>query len=426
MNNTLHAIRGMNDIIPPESERWEYLEETLRAWLQSYGYRNIRTPIIEQTALFRRAIGNATDIVEKEMYSFEDALNGENLSLRPEATASTVRMAIEHNILHAGAQRLYYLGPMFRHERPQKGRYRQFHQVGVETLGFSGPDIDAELLLMCQRLWDKLGLVDIRLELNSLGSPSERRAHRQALVEYFEKNKSSLDQDSLRRLTGNPLRILDSKNPDMQELVSEAPRLTEYLGEESFLHFEEVQSILRDSGISYHINPRLVRGLDYYNLTVFEWVTDKLGAQGTVCGGGRYDGLFEQLGGKPTPACGWAMGVERLLALIEEAGISPKYEKPDVYLVSHGEQARRHAFLAAEKIRDRGFNVVQHCGGGSFKSQMKKADTSGASLAVIVGEEEVAAGMVTIKPLRTEITQFRVSLDALGNSVAKQLHDNQR
>lgn len=426
MNNMLHAVRGMNDIIPPESERWEYLESILRPWLQSYGYRSIRTPILEQTALFRRAIGNATDIVEKEMYSFEDALNGEHLSLRPEATASTVRMAIEQNILHTGAQRLYYLGPMFRHERPQKGRYRQFHQVGVEALGFFGPDIDAELLLMCQRLWDKLGLADIRLELNSLGSPLERKAHRQALVEYFEINKSSLDQDSLRRLVGNPLRILDSKNPDMQELVSDAPKLIDYLGDESLRHFDEVQSILRNSGISYRVNPRLVRGLDYYNLTVFEWVTDKLGAQGTVCGGGRYDGLFEQLGGKSTPACGWAMGMERLLALVEEAGKSPEQAMPDVYLVSQGEQARRHAFLAAEKMRDKGFNVVQHCGGGNFKSQIKKADTSGASLAVIIGEEEVAAGVVTIKPLRTEVTQFQVSFEALGNSVAEQLRDNRR
>ena len=425
MNNMLHAVRGMNDIMPPESELWEYLEGVLRPWLQSYGYRYIRTPILEQTALFRRAIGNATDIVEKEMYSFADALNGEHLSLRPEATASTVRMAIEHNILHSGTQRLYYLGPMFRHERPQKGRYRQFHQVGVETLGFFGPDIDAELLLMCQRLWDKLGLAGIRLELNSLGNTLERKAHRQALVEYFEKNKSSLDQDSLRRLIGNPLRILDSKNPDMQALVSEAPKLIEYLGEESHRHFEGVQSILRNSGVSYQINPRLVRGLYYYNLTVFEWVTDKPGAQGTVCGGGRYDGLFEQLGGKPTPACGWAMGIERLLTLVEEAGMSPQNTKPDVYLVSQGEQARHHAFLVAEKIRDKGYIVVQHCGGGSFKSQMKKADTSGASLAVIVGEEEVAAGEVTIKTLRTEVTQFRVPLEALGGFVAKQLHDNQ-
>jgi len=423
MNNMLHAVRGMNDIIPPESERWEYLESILRSWLQSYGYRSIRTPILEQTALFQRAIGNVTDIVEKEMYSFEDALNGEHLSLRPEATASTVRMAIEHNILHAGAQRLYYLGPMFRHERPQKGRYRQFHQVGVEALGFIGPDIDAELLLMCQRLWDKLGLTGIRLELNSLGNQSERKAHRHALVEYFKKYESALDQDSLRRLSGNPLRILDSKNPNMLTLISEAPKLIEYLGDESLRHFEDIQSILKDSGVAYQINPRLVRGLDYYNLTVFEWVTDKLGAQGTICGGGRYDGLFEQLGGKPIPACGWAMGIERLLALITDAGLSPKNARPDVYLVSQGEQARRHAFLVAEKIRDKGISVMHHCGGGSFKSQMKKANTSGAPLAVIVGDEEVAAGMVTIKPLRAEVTQFRVPLDAAGVSVEKQLYD---
>jgi len=422
MTEMLRAVRGMNDILPSESERWECLEDILRSWLRSYGYRGTRTPIVEQTGLFQRAIGNATDIVEKEMYSFEDALNGEHLSLRPEATAATVRMAIEHNLLYPGAQRLYYIGPMFRHERPQKGRYRQFHQVGVETLGFSGPDIDAELLLMCRRLWNDLELDNIRLELNSLGSLPERHMHRQALTEYFEKYKSALDQDSVRRLRTNPLRILDSKNPEMQTLICEAPRLIDFLGQESLQHFDNVQSILTASGVSYQVNPRLVRGLDYYNLTVFEWVTDKLGAQGTVCGGGRYDGLFEQLGGKPTPACGWAMGMERLLALIAETRPIAPSNRPDVYLMSQGDEARRFAFVVGEKLRDGGVKVVQHCGEGNFKSQMRKADSSGAVVAVIIGSEEVLTRQATIKPLRTPAEQLRVPLDAVAQFVTKQIN----
>ncbi len=421
MSTAIAAVRGMNDILPGESERWEALEDVLRSWLRGYGYRNIRTPILEQTALFRRAIGEATDIVEKEMYSFVDELNGERLTLRPEATASTVRAAIEHSLLYPGPQRLYYFGQMYRHERPQKGRYRQFHQVGAEALGFSGPDIDAEQMLMCQRLWDDLGLTGIRLHLNSLGSLPERLAHRESLVAYLGKNAADLDEDSRRRMVSNPLRVLDSKNPAMQAIIVAAPRLLEYLGEASLKHFDGVQAVLKDAGIAYEINPRLVRGLDYYNLTVFEWVTDKLGAQGTVCGGGRYDGLMEQIGGKPAPACGWAMGLERLLALMSEEGNAGDAVSADIYLVNQGEQASRMAFRTAENLRAAGFDVVQHCGGGSFKSQMKKADASGAWLAVILGDDEVAAGEATLKPLREEKPQLRVKLADLADSVGAYL-----
>ncbi len=422
MNEKLQAVRGMNDILPEDAARWEYLEDVLRNWLRSYGYRNVRTPLVEHTRLFHRAIGGATDIVEKEMYSFEDSLNGEHLSLRPESTAPTVRMAIEHNLLHSGGQRLYYFGPMFRHERPQKGRYRQFHQVGVEALGYPGPDVDAELLLMCHRLWGMLGLTGIRLELNCLGSPMERAAHRTALVEYFNSRKNLLDEDSTRRLSLNPLRILDSKNPDLQALIEDAPRLTDYLGTDSLSHFNELQEILSDAGIEFRVNSRLVRGLDYYNLTVFEWVTDKLGAQGTVCGGGRYDGLFEQLGGKSTPACGWAMGMERLLSLVEAEGHGLGSAVPAVYLVSQGEFARRYAFKVSGVLRACGVSVIQHCGGGSFKSQMKKADGSGARLAVIIGDNEALRDEVTIKDLRTGGDQLRLRLDVTGQAVMMKLH----
>ena len=418
MSTTLSAVRGMNDILPGESERWEALEDVLRSWLRSYGYRNIRTPILEQTALFRRAIGEATDIVEKEMYSFVDELNGERLTLRPEATASTVRAAIEHSLLYPGPQRLYYFGPMYRHERPQKGRYRQFHQVGAEALGFAGPDVDAEQLLMCQRLWDDLGISDIRLHLNSLGSLPERLAHRESLLKYLRDNEAFLDDDSRRRLVSNPLRVLDSKNPDLQSLIERAPRLLNFLGEDSLKHFDGVQSVLKDAGIPYEINPRLVRGLDYYNLTVFEWVSGRLGAQGTVCGGGRYDGLFEQVGGKPVPACGWAMGLERLLALLAEQGVAGDQPNPDVYVVNQGEQASRMAFRVGETLRAGGLTVIQHCGGGSFKSQMKKADASGAWLAVILGEDEVAAAEATLKPLREDKPQQRVKIEGLADAVS--------
>jgi histidyl-tRNA synthetase len=412
----------MNDILPDEAELWERFEETVRGWLKSYGYRNIRTPLLEHTHLFRRAIGEATDIVEKEMYSFVDDLNGEHLTLRPEATASTVRAAIEHSLLYNGPQRLWYIGPMYRHERPQKGRYRQFHQVGAEALGFAGPDVDAELLLMCTRLWDDLGLTGIALHINSLGTLAERAAHREALVAYLRRHEPDLDDDSRRRLDTNPLRILDSKNPAMQPLIAEAPKLIERLGDASLAHFEGVQRVLKDAGIPYQINPRLVRGLDYYNLTVFEWVTDKLGAQGTVCGGGRYDGLIEQIGGKPAPAAGFAMGVERLLALMQAEGLSGAGETQDVYLVHQGDAAGRIAFRVAEGLRDRGFGVTLHAGGGSFKSQMKKADGSGAHLAVIIGEDEAAAGEASVKALREAREQQRVPIDRLPDVIHELLY----
>ncbi|OGA20289.1 MAG: histidine--tRNA ligase [Betaproteobacteria bacterium RIFCSPLOWO2_02_FULL_63_19] len=420
MSNSIQAVRGMNDILPEEADRWEGLEDALRAWLRAYGYRNLRTPILEQTGLFRRAIGEATDIVEKEMYSFVDELNGEQLTLRPEATASTVRAAIQHSLLYGGPQRYYYFGPMFRHERPQRGRYRQFHQVGAEALGLPGPDVDAEMLLMCARLWNDLGLEGLRLELNSLGSAAERATYRVALVDYLKSCEGDLDADARRRMHTNPLRVLDSKNPAMAGVIAAAPRLLEYLGAESLAHLEGVQRILKDAGIPYQINPRLVRGLDYYNLTVFEWVTDRLGAQATVCAGGRYDGLFEQIGGKPQPACGWAMGMERLLALLEKNTISPQV--PDVYLVNQGAEAARVAFRVAESLRDYGFSVVHHCGGGSFKSQMKKADACGATLAVIVGDEEAKAGEASIKALREVRAQVRVGLDLLPEAVAEILY----
>jgi histidyl-tRNA synthetase len=413
MTQALQAVRGMNDILPDEAALWERFEETVRAWARSYGYRNVRTPLLEHTALFRRAIGEATDIVEKEMYSFVDELNGEHLTLRPEATASTVRATIEHSLLHAGPQRLWYVGPMFRHERPQKGRYRQFHQVGAEALGLPGPDVDAELILMCARLWDDLGLQGIRLHLNSLGSLEERRAHRGALVDYLRRHEADLDDDSRRRLASNPLRVLDTKNPGLQSLVAGAPKLLDYLGETSLKHFDGVQAVLKDAGVPYAIDHRLVRGLDYYNLTVFEWITDRLGAQGTVCGGGRYDGLFVQLGGKPSTAAGFAMGVERLIALVRESAAPAAGEAHDVYLVHQGEAADRFAFTVAERLRDHGFAVIHHAGGGNFKAQMRRADASGAETAVIVGDDEAAAGEATVKALRADRGQVRVPLERL-------------
>ncbi|HZE10858.1 MAG TPA: histidine--tRNA ligase, partial [Burkholderiales bacterium] len=342
-------------------------------------------------------------------------LNQESLTLRPEATASVARAAAEHSLLYGGGQRLYYIGPMYRHERPQKGRYRQFHQVGAEALGFTGPDIDAELLLMCARLWDDLNLAGVRLQINCLGSAAERAAYRKSLVSYLGSREADLDEDSKRRLRTNPLRVLDSKNPQMQALIAAAPRLLDVLGDDSLGHFEGVQAILKDAGRPYEVNPRLVRGLDYYNLTVFEWVSDGLGAQGTVCAGGRYDGLLEQIGGKAAPACGFAMGIERLLTLLADPG---ERVSPDVYLVNQGELAERFAFRVAEALRDAGFGVVQHCGSASFKSQMKKADGSGAAVAVIVGDEEAQAGEAGVKALREERAQFRVKLETLPNAVA--------
>ncbi|MFN3883956.1 MAG: histidine--tRNA ligase [Rhodocyclaceae bacterium] len=422
MSPTLQAIRGMNDILPPESERWEVFEETVRDWLFSYGYRPIRMPLVEPTPLFARAIGAVTDIVEKEMYSFIDSLNGESLTLRPEGTASCVRAVLQHNLLYDGPKRLWYMGPMFRHERPQKGRYRQFHQVGVEALGLSGPDIDAEQILMCARLWDDLGLEGIRLEINSLGQPEERAKHRSDLIAYLERHIDRLDEDGKRRLHTNPLRILDTKNPALQEIVEAAPQLIGYLGEASLKHFEGVQRLLQDAGIPYRINPRLVRGLDYYNLTVFEWVTDQLGAQGTVCAGGRYDGLIAQLGGKPAPACGFALGIERLMALLESQGGLPEAPAPDVYVVHQGMAAQRLAFRAAEILRDIGCAVITHMGGGSFKSQMKRADASGAQLALIIGDDEAEKNEVTMKPLRVEMEQQRIPLDRLADVVSEWLY----
>lgn len=415
----------MNDILPDEAAFWELFEDTIRSWLKSYGYRPIRMPIVEPTPLFKRAIGEVTDIVEKEMYSFIDGLNGEALTLRPEGTAGCVRAVIEHNLAARQTQRLYYIGQMFRHERPQKGRYRQFHQVGVESFGMAGPDIDAEMILMGARLWNDLGLDGIELQLNSLGQSEERAQHRAALITYFEENAELLDEDAKRRLHTNPLRILDTKNPAMQDLCIAAPKLIDYLGTESLAHFEGVQRVLRDAGIPFRINPRLVRGLDYYNLTVFEWVTDKLGAQGTVCAGGRYDGLVEQLGGKPTPACGFAMGIERLIALIKDSGGEPAAPAPDVYLVHQGEEAARLAFRVAEGLRDQGVDVLQHCGGGSFKSQMKKADGSGATFAVIIGDDEASTGEVQLKSLRQAgIEQRKLKVDELAEAIIDQIIDS--
>ncbi len=425
MSQTLQAVRGMNDILPAEAEFWELFEETVRSWLKSYGYRPIRLPIVEPTPLFKRAIGEVTDIVEKEMYSFIDSLNGEALTLRPEGTAGCVRAVIEHNLIARQPARLYYMGQMFRHERPQKGRYRQFHQVGVEALGYAGPDIDAEMILMGARLWGDLGLDGIELQLNSLGQPEERAQHRAALIAYFEENADLLDEDGKRRLYANPLRILDSKNPALQELCAAAPRLIDFLGAESLAHFEGVQRILRDAGVPYKINPRLVRGLDYYNLTVFEWVTDRLGAQGTVCAGGRFDGLVGQLGGKQAPACGFAMGIERLIALIKESGGEPATPAPDVYLVHQGDDAARLAFRVAEGLRDQGIDVLLHCGGGSFKSQMKKADGSGATFAVIIGDNETATGEALLNTLREEGgAQLKLKVDDLADAIIGQLIDS--
>jgi histidyl-tRNA synthetase len=412
MSNQIRAVRGMNDILPADSTLWRHFETIVDDWLDQYGYTEMRTPILEHTGLFKRAIGEVTDIVEKEMYTFVDELNGESLTLRPEGTASAVRAVIEHNLLYDGGKRLWYKGPMFRHERPQKGRYRQFHQVGVEALGFAGPDLDIEHLLMTARLWKMLGLADyISLEINSLGDVESRARHREKLIAHFQAHEAELDEDAKRRLHSNPLRILDSKNPAMQALVEAAPRLMDELDEAALTHFEAVKQGLAAAGIPYRVNPRLVRGLDYYNYTVFEWVTDRLGAQGTVCAGGRYDGLVAQLGGKSAPACGYAMGVERLLVMMREADLAPEAIGPDAYVVNVGEAASRFAMTTAEALRDAGLKVVTHGGGGSFKSQMKKADASGARHAIIIGDDEAAVGEVAVKPLRAQGEQRRVPVD---------------
>ena len=407
MTEALRAVKGMNDILPPESARWEWFEHKVRDLMRRYAYANVRTPIVEPTALFVRGLGAVTDIVEKEMYSFEDAMNGDRLTLRPENTAGVVRAMTEHSFLREGPRRLYYIGPMFRHERPQKGRYRQFHQVGAEALGFVGPDVDAELILMGRALWRDLGLHegrDVRLEINSLGQTEERVAHRAALVAHFESHASRLDDDARRRLHSNPLRILDSKNPAMQELVEVAPKLIDFLGAASLAHLDGVRAVLDAAGLAYHVNPRLVRGLDYYNLTVFEWVTDRLGAQSAVCAAGRYDPLIEQLGGRPAPAVGWGMGIERVLLLLQEAGVEVPLPSPDVYAIVPGPAAAVVAAGLCEALRAAGVSVQMHAAGeagwGSMKSQFKRADASGARHAVIFGAGELARGEVACKSLR--------------------------
>ncbi|WP_426109851.1 histidine--tRNA ligase [Massilia sp. PWRC2] len=407
------AVKGMNDILPADAPLWELLENTTESVLKSYGYQKIVTPILEETGLFARAIGAVTDIVEKEMYSFTDSMNGDLLTLRPEGTAGTVRAVLEHNLVYDGPKRLWYKGPMFRHERPQRGRYRQFFQFGAEAVGFTGPDIDAELIMLCRRLWDDLGLENIRLELNSIGDAAERLRHRADLIAYFEAHSELLDAEATRRLHSNPLRILDTKNPAMQDLVNKAPKLLDYIAGESLAHFEGLKSILDHNNIPYVVNPRLVRGIDYYNRTVFEWVTDALGAQGTVCAGGRYDPLIEMFGGKATPAVGFAMGMERLIELMKEVGEPNEPSLCDVYLVHQGDGARMQAFVLAERIRDAGLDVILHCatasGAGSFKAQMKKADGSGASFAVILGEDEVANHTATVKAMRGAADQSQQS-----------------
>ena len=417
MSKTIQAVRGMNDVLPDEAELRLWLDGVIARWFARYGYRPIRTPLLEHTGLFRRAIGEATDIVEKEMYTFTDALNDESLTLRPEATASTVRAAIEHSLVYDGPRRLWYAGPMYRHERPQKGRYREFHQFGAEALGFAGPDVDAELIVMCAALWRELGLDGIRLEINSIGSPQERSRYRAELVRHLQAHEARLDADARRRLHSNPLRVLDSKNPAVQEVVAQAPSMLEFLGAESRAHFDALQQLLAAAGVSYQVNAKLVRGLDYYNLTVFEWISARLGAQGTVCGGGRYDGLFAQLGGKPTAGVGFAAGVERIVALLRDAGRAAPLRRPAAYLLHQGEGTLAYAFALAEELRAAGLAAVLHAGGGNFKAQMKKADASGALLALIVGEEELEAAAVTVKPLREARPQERVARAALARRV---------
>ena len=415
----LLAVKGMNDILPGESSRWEWLEDKVRTLMARYAYRNIRTPIVEPTALFVRGLGEVTDIVEKEMYSFEDRLNGEQLTLRPECTAGVVRATVEHSMLYDGGKRLYYMGPRFRHERPQRGRYRQFHQIGAEALGFPGAEIDAEMILLADALWKEIGLTDVRLEINSLGQPEERKAHRAALIAYLEQNASQLDEEARRRLYTNPLRILDTKNPAMQALVEGAPRLVDYLGEASLAHFNAVKAILDANGVAWRFNPRLVRGMDYYNLTVFEFITDRLGSQGTICGGGRYDYLIEQIGGKPSPAVGWALGVERVLELLKEQGLDSPVPVPDVYAIIPEASALPIAIKTLQQLRALGVRAQMHSptgaadGMGSMKSQFKKADASAAAFALVFGADELLRGTVLVKALR----------DGSGQQVEQSLQD---
>ena len=423
MLSSLAAIKGMNDILPPDSARWEWLEEVVRRTMRRFAFANIRTPIVEHTALFARGLGENTDVVEKEMYSFQDRNDkygdADHLTLRPENTAGVVRAAIEHNLLYGGGQRLYYIGPMFRRERPQRGRYRQFHQIGAEALGFAGAQVDAEMILLAVALWRELGISRWRLELNSLGQPEERREHRAALIAYFEAHASELDEDARRRLHANPLRILDTNNPAMQALVEGAPRLMDYLGEASLAHFHAVQAMLDAAGVPWSVNPRLVRGLDYYNLTVFEFITDSLGAQGTICGGGRYDYLIGQMGGKPAPAVGWAIGAERVLELLKEEGVAAPQSVPDAYAIIPDAAALPQAMRCLHALRAQGVAVQMHASAeeapGSMKSQFKRADASGARFALIFGADELAAGQVTLKALRDGAgEQTRQPLDGVA------------
>lgn len=410
MTQKFQSIKGFYDILPEATPLWFKLEDTARSILGQYGYNNIRMPLVEPTELFVRSVGEHTDIVEKEMYAWEDKLNGDKLTLRPEGTAGCVRAVVEHNLTYNGPQRLWYMGPMFRHENVQKGRQRQFHQIGVEAFGFDGPDVDAEQIVLLARLWQALGIEDVELQLNSIGDADERAQYRQTLITYFEQHADLLDEDAKRRLHSNPLRILDTKNPRMQAMCEAAPKLMDCLGEASKQHFARLCALLDQAGITYVINHRLVRGLDYYNRTVFEWVTTKLGAQGTIAGGGRYDTLVERIGGSATPACGFGIGLERVFLLMQEYGVTAS-SQPDLYLVNVGELAEQKAFTVAESLRSMGLNVVLHAGGGSFKSQMKKADRSGARFAAILGDDEAAADELSLKPMLGQGEQARVKLD---------------
>ncbi|MEO6749755.1 MAG: histidine--tRNA ligase [Casimicrobiaceae bacterium] len=417
MSTTLQAVRGMNDVLPDEAPLWQHVEDVARRTFAQYGYRNLRVPIVESTPLFVRGIGDATDIVEKEMYTFADKLSGDSLTLRPEATAGIVRAAIEHNLTYERPLRVWTSGQMFRHERPQKGRYRQFHQIDAEALGFAGPDVDAEQIVMLARLWKALGLSDLTLKINSIGDADDRRQHRASLVAHFEQHHALLDDDAKRRLQSNPLRLLDSKHPPMQPVIAAAPRLVDRLGAPAREHFDGVRRALDNAAVAYEVDSRLVRGLDYYNRTVFEWVTDALGAQGAVAGGGRYDGLFEQLGGKPTPACGFACGMERLVLLLQVANVVAP-DGPIAYIVHAGDAAAAAAAALAERLRDAGHAVVVNAGGGSFKSQMKRADASGAPLALIIGDDELATQSVSVKPLRSNSGQVSVPASEIAASIA--------
>ncbi|GAA3698834.1 histidine--tRNA ligase [Oceanisphaera sediminis] len=422
MAKQIQAIRGMNDCLPEQTPAWQQAEAVLRDLMRAYGYAEVRMPIMEVTGLFKRAIGEVTDVVEKEMYTFDDR-NGDSMTLRPEGTAGCVRAGIEHGLLYNQERRMWYMGPMFRYERPQKGRYRQFHQFGVEVFGLQGPDIDAELIMLTARLWKTLGVSEhLVLQLNSLGQPEERAEYRQALVAYLEQHKDQLDEDSQRRLYTNPLRVLDSKNPQVQALLQDAPVLSDYFGEQTQAHFEGLKALLTSAGIGFEINPRLVRGLDYYNLTVFEWVTESLGAQGTVCGGGRYDGLVEQLGGQATPAVGFAMGMERLVLLLDTLNqVDAQPALADVYLAMMGDNSQVAGFALAEQLRDQlpGLRVMSHCGGGNFKKQLKRADKSGAGIALILGEDEIARGEVTVKYLRGQGEQQTLAVNDMIEQLKK-------